>query len=88
VFELAPLVVIGTECTGSWKSNQHTITTIYKTLHRKLKNMNLIVVVNSDEGGEQFFSTNITRRVTVGTNLVMNEEWTSLLLRQIEHIFN
>jgi hypothetical protein len=40
--------------------------------------MNLIIVVNSDEGGEQFFSTNITRRVTVGTNLVMNEEWTSL----------
>ena len=50
--------------------------------------MNLIIVVNSDEGGEQFFSTNITRRVTVGTNLVMNEEWTGLLLRQTEHIVN
>jgi hypothetical protein len=50
--------------------------------------MNPTIVMNSDEGGEQFFSTNITRRVTVGTNLVMNEEWTSLLLRQTEHIVN
>ena len=27
-FEAATLVVIGTNCTGSWKSNYHTITTI------------------------------------------------------------
>jgi len=49
-FELTTLVVIGTDCMGSCKSNYHTITTtaapnntkekwqtmIYKTLHRKL----------------------------------------------------
>ena len=27
VFELTALVAIGTDCTGSWKSNYHTITT-------------------------------------------------------------
>jgi hypothetical protein len=28
-FELTTLMVIGTDCTGSWKSNYHTITTLY-----------------------------------------------------------
>ena len=32
-FELTMLVVIGTDCIGSSKSNYHTITNIYKTVN-------------------------------------------------------
>jgi bacteriorhodopsin len=53
VFELTTLVVIGTDCTGSFKFNYHTITTtmalivcvlvlyhIYKTVNEQLENIN------------------------------------------------
>ena len=36
---LVPVVVLGTDCTGSWKSNYHTIMAM--TTPKNLKNANL-----------------------------------------------
>ena len=36
-FELSTLVVIGTDCTGSYKSNYHTITTTTVTKQQNLE---------------------------------------------------
>ena len=57
-FELTPLVVIGTDCTGSYKSNYHTIMTTKAPLrlennfdlNTSLTSANIILVLATSRG--------------------------------------
>ena len=77
-FELTSLVVIGTDCTGSCKSNYHAITTTTAssgkdTLHTLIMYLMYVVVVESIVRWK-WYPRNITdlQQVTYKVNLIKN----------------